>query len=309
MPDLNDITESAWRALYERDQAREKVLPLCRDSIRASSNAIRAVHRREFSVAEDQLQTARRLLKDAEKVVADCAELTGTGIIRDAQKEMAEAHATLALVMKKPLPSAEELAVDTAAYLNGLGEAAGEIRRYLLDAMRRGDLSRGEELLGVMDDIYSMLITMDFPDAITGGLRRTTDMVRGVLERTRSDLTLTIRLKALETGLEQSEPPESRLPVVEEDGLALQEVPIVTPEERELDKNEQELYDSLSRWRAKKSNEENLAPFIIAHNSWLKEIIKLRPASIRELNAIKGFGERRINKYGKEIIAIINSGR
>jgi translin len=97
------------------------------------------------------------------------------------------------------------LGVDAAAYLNGLGEAAGEVRRYLLDGMRQGDLSRGEELLGAMDDIYSVLVTIDFPDAVTGGLRRTTDMVRGVLERTRSDLTLAIRQKGLESRLEKLE--------------------------------------------------------------------------------------------------------
>ena len=93
----------------------------------------------------------------------------------------------------------------SAAYLNGLGEAVGELRRYLLDGMRRGDLSRGEELLSAMDDIYSVLVAMDFPDGITGGLRRTTDMVRGVLERTRSDLTLAIRQKELENRLENLE--------------------------------------------------------------------------------------------------------
>jgi translin len=308
LPDLDAITESAWRALAGRDQARERVLPLCRDSIRFSGNAIRAVHRREFAAAEELLQSARRLLGEAQKVIAECAELAGTGIVRDAQKELAEAHATLALVMKRHLPSPEELGVDTAAYLNGLGEAAGEIRRYLLDAMRRGDLSRGEELLTVMDDIYSMLITMDFPDAITGGLRRTTDMVRGVLERTRSDLTLTIRLKALEGSLAQLQgQPVPLLPDIEESGLALQDIPAGPPEEPELDSTEEALYESLSRWRAKKANEENLAPFIIARNSWLKEIIKLRPTSVRDLNAIKGFGERRVNKYGKEIIAILNA--
>ena len=101
----------------------------------------------------------------------------------------------------KQLPSPDELSIDAAAYLNGLGEAVGELRRYLLDSMRRGDLSRGEELLAAMDDIYSVLVTMDFPDAITGGLRRTTDMVRGVLEKTRSDLTLVIRQKDLENRL------------------------------------------------------------------------------------------------------------
>jgi translin len=309
LPDLDAISESARRALAGRDQAREKVLPLCRDSIRFSGNAIRAVHRRELALAEDLLKNARRLLGQAEKVIAGCPELNGTGIVRDAQKELAEAHVTLALVMKKPPPSPEDLSVDTAAYLNGMGEAVGEIRRYLLDAMRRGDLSRGEELLTVMDDIYSMLITMDFPDAITGGLRRTTDMVRGVLERTRSDLTLTIRLKALEGSLGQLQGPEVPLPAVEESGLALQDIPAGPSEEPELDSFEEKLYDALSGWRNKKSNEEGVAPFIIARNSWLKEIIKLRPTTVDELNAIKGFGERRVNKYGKEIIAIVNAAK
>jgi translin len=133
--------------------------------------------------------------------VAEHQELASTGAVRDAQKELAEANITLALVTGKALPEPDELGVDVAAYLNGLGEAVGEIRRYLLDGMRLGNLSRGEELLAVMDDIYSMLVTMDFPDALTGGLRRTTDMVRGVLEKTRSDLTLVIRQKALETKL------------------------------------------------------------------------------------------------------------
>ena len=127
------------------------------------------------------------------------------GSPHDAQKEYAEGRITLAIVTGNPPPEPEELGVNPAAYLNGMGEAVGEIRRYLLDGMRQGDLSRGEELLGAMDDIYSMLVTMDFPDAITGGLRRTTDMVRGVLERTRSDLTLAIRQGELESRLKKLE--------------------------------------------------------------------------------------------------------
>jgi len=107
--------------------------------------------------------------------------------------------------MGQTLPGPAELGIDAAAYLNGLGEVVGELRRYLLDSMRRGDLSRGEELLSVMDDIYGVLVTMDFPDAITGGLRRTTDMVRGVLEKTRSDLSLAIRQRELEERLEKFE--------------------------------------------------------------------------------------------------------
>jgi translin len=145
------------------------------------------------------------LLDEVEQAIAECNELGYTGFVRDAQKEFAEGSITLALVTGKPPPDPNELGIDSAAYLNGLGEAVGELRRYLLDSMRKGDLSRGEELLSAMDDIYNVLVTMDFPDAITGGLRRTTDMVRGVLERTRSDLTLAIRQKELEKRLEKVE--------------------------------------------------------------------------------------------------------
>jgi translin len=201
--DLENIGEKVRRDFTELDAAREKALPCCREVIRNCSQAIRAVHRQEFGRAEELLKTARELLNDAEKTVTDYDELNYTGFFRDAQKEYAEGSTLLSVVNGKPIPSPEELGIADAAYLNGLGEAVGELRRYLLDSMRRGDVSRGEEMLLVMDDIYSVLVTMDFPDAITGGLRRTTDMVRGVLERTRSDLTLVVRQKDLEKRLEQ----------------------------------------------------------------------------------------------------------
>jgi len=200
---LENIGEQIRRNFTELDAAREKTLPCCREVIRNCSQAIRAVHRQEFGKAAELLKTARDLLNEAEKTVAGYDELNYTGFFRDAQKEYAEGSILLSVVNGKPVPSSEELGLADAAYLNGLGEAVGELRRYLLDSMRQGDVSRGEEMLLVMDDIYSVLVTMDYPDAITGGLRRTTDMVRGVLERTRSDLTLIVRQKDLENRLER----------------------------------------------------------------------------------------------------------
>ncbi len=200
---LDAIAEQIRQDFSTKDAAREKVLPLCRDAIRCCSQAIRAVHRQEFAQAAESLKSARSLLTEAGQAVAAHSELSNTGFIRDAQKEFAEGSTLLALVTGKRLPDPGELGIAAAAYLNGLGEAVGELRRYLLDGMRRGDLSRSEELLLVMDDIYNVLVTMDFPDAITGGLRRTTDMVRGVLEKTRSDLTLVMRQKDLENKLEK----------------------------------------------------------------------------------------------------------
>ncbi len=189
---LDSISEQIRKNLEIKDRAREKMLPLCREAIRCCSEAIRAVHRREFEKAEEILRTARKNLEESEEAISNGSELINTGIFRDAQKEFTEGNAVLAIVTGKPLPTPDELGVDSAAYLNGIAEAASEMRRYILDSVRKGDLSRSEELLTAMDDIYNVLVTIDFPDAITGGLRRTTDQLRGVLERTRSDLTLVI---------------------------------------------------------------------------------------------------------------------
>lgn len=202
---LDSIAEQIRQALTEKDVAREKVLPLCREVIRLSSQAIRAVHRQEHIEAAEQLKSARSLLNETEQALAPHGEFRYSGFIRDAQKEFAEGSIVLALVTGKRMPSHKKLRVDIAPYLNGMGEAVGELRRFLLDSMRQGDLSRGEEILAAMDDIYSVLVTMDFPDAITGGLRHTTDMVRGVLERTRSDLTLVMRQKDLEDRINKFE--------------------------------------------------------------------------------------------------------
>jgi translin len=200
---LEPIAEKIRAELAAKDAAREKVLPQCRDAIRHCSQAIRAVHRQEFDKARDLLKSARKLLSEAEKDSSAYDELGYAGFVRDAQKEFAEGSITLALVRGKPLPTPEELGVDAVAYLKGMGEAVGELRRYLLDSMRHGDLSKGEALLAAMDDIYNTLVTMDFPDAITGGLRHTTDMVRGVLERTRSDLTLAMGQKEVVDKLDE----------------------------------------------------------------------------------------------------------
>ncbi len=201
MSGMTDNLESIAARLREsfsaKDAARERVLPLCREAIRHCGNAIRAVHRHEFDQATELLQSARNLLSEAEQSISAYSELGYAGFVRDAQKEFAEGSITLALVTGNRLPDPDELGIGATAYLNGLGEAVGELRRYLLDSMRKGNLSQGEELLSAMDDIYNTLVTMDFPDAITGGLRHTTDMVRGVLERTRSDLTLAIRQEGL----------------------------------------------------------------------------------------------------------------
>ena len=199
---LDSIADKIRSDLLVKDAAREKALPLCREAIRYCSKAIRALHRQEFDNAGDMLNSARKLVYDAKQSLAEYYELQHSRFLLDAQKEFAEGSITLALITRQKLPDPDKPGVDYAAYLNGLGEAVGEVRRYILDSLRKGDQSRSDELLQAMDDIYDVLVTMDFPDAITASLRHTTDMVRAVLERTRSDLTLAIQQKGLENKLE-----------------------------------------------------------------------------------------------------------
>jgi translin len=187
--------------LEKKDASREKVLPLCRELIRYASITIRAIHRLELVEAGKLLAEGKAVRESLEAAVRECEELRYHGFVRDAQKEYTEANAVFALVSGQPLPDPDELKVDYGAYLNGLGDTVGELRRYILDGMRRGDLSRCEEFLSIMDDIYTTLVTMDFPDAITGGLRHTTDQVRGILEKTRGDVTMAVREKDLESKL------------------------------------------------------------------------------------------------------------
>ena len=193
--------EAIAQAIRERfaatDAAREQVLRLCREVIRNSSEAIRAVHRHEYEPAQSLLARAASNLEEAGQVLAEHGELNNSGFVHDAQKEFAEGSITLALVSGNSLPHPDALMVGYAAYLNGLGEAVGELRRYLLDNLRSGKIAPCEQVLSTMDDIYGVLVTMDFPDAITRGLRRTTDVVRGILEKTRGDLTLTLRQQDL----------------------------------------------------------------------------------------------------------------
>jgi translin len=202
---LDPIMEDIRAHFLSKNKAREQGLPLCREAIRHSANGIRAVHRRDFQSAQELIDKAGALLRQVAIALQGHPDIFHAGFVHDSQKEFAEASLTLALVADRPLPTPQALGVEDAAYLNGLGEAVGELRRHLLDSLRTGDVGHCEQCLTAMDDIYSVLITFDYPEAMTSGLRRTTDAVRGILERTRGDLTLAVRQRDLECKLGEFE--------------------------------------------------------------------------------------------------------
>ncbi len=182
--------------------AREQALPACRRAIRAAGSSIRAVHRLQPDRAAELARESETAIREAQAVVAPFPQVASAGFLGDAEREFVEAHMVAVLVGGLAIPSPTDLAVSPVSWVKGLAEAASELRRHLLDRLRSGELDRGEELLGVMDDVYEALVVIDYPDALTGGLRRTLDSLRAVLERTRGDVTTTVLQTRLQRAIE-----------------------------------------------------------------------------------------------------------
>jgi translin len=197
---LEDITRSLHERFDATTAARERALPAARRSIRASANAIRALHRGEFERADELIGESRAALADGMDGLAEHPEVRVAGYLQDAQKEHAEACITRALIAGDEVPTPEALGVQDAPYLNGMAEAIGEGRRHILDLLRAGEVDRGQAMLGVLEDLYGVLVTMDYPDAITLNLRRSTDVARSLIEKTRGDLAIA----AMQQGIEQA---------------------------------------------------------------------------------------------------------
>lgn len=222
---IQSIGDQLLQILESTNQARELALTNSRTTIRHCAHSIRASHRGDVELAREHLQSAHDLVSATRQNLQTHPGIYWAGYVQDAQKEYSEANIVYAVIFGEPVPSAASLGVEPAAYLNGLGEAAGEMRRYILDIIRHGHSERCEYVLGVMEDIYSLLVTVDYPDAITDGLRRTTDMVRGVLERTRGDVTFALQQRQLtealsRAGVEGLTVPVAPAEAAEDGGLA-----------------------------------------------------------------------------------------
>ena len=203
---------------------RDQALSEARQLTRACSLAIRAVHRGDQEGMEEQLTNARKLANKLREDLKEYPDLFFAGYTQDALKEFVEANVTCALILNQPLQTPEDLRVREATYLNGLAEVVGELRRRILDILRSGYSEEAERLLGYMDEVYSVLVTMDYPDAITNGLRRQTDLARGIIEKTRGDVTFSLRAETLKQAIAElgaqlnSSPPID----LEESGLSIQ---------------------------------------------------------------------------------------
>ncbi len=202
---FDTLSEKTHQNFEARHQVRENALNQTRALTRCSANAIRAIHRGEKDIAEDNMRTGRSIVEDLKQSVKPFPEIYFSGYTQDALKEYVEARLTIDVISNQPLPMPEELGVEYATYIRGLAEIIGELRRRCLDILRQGYSDEAERLLAFMDDIYAILVTLDYPDAITDGLRRQTDLVRGIIERTRADLTLSLREQRLQQSLQDFE--------------------------------------------------------------------------------------------------------
>lgn len=202
--DLSKVSAEIRERMDATNAAREKGIPASRSAIRFCADSIRAVHRADWDLARELQAKAREQLDVAQDAMRPHPQIYHAGFLHDAEKEYAEALTTYAIINGDPIPTPEDCRVGDPAYLNGLSEAIGEVRRHLLDIIRHGDMRKGEELLAAMDDIYHVLVTMDYPDALTGGLRRSTDVARSIMERSRGDLSITIVQRGVQEAIERA---------------------------------------------------------------------------------------------------------
>ena len=203
MQHFHEIVEAARKIFDERTRVRDQALVQARQLTRLSALTIRAIHRSDSTEAAGLLLEAHELVLNIQRDLASYPDLYFAGYTQDAIKEFAEASLTCALIENRRLPRPEDLGIEYATYVNGLAETIGELRRRCLDILRQGYSEEAERLLAAMDEIYNFLVTMDYPDAITYGLRRQTDLVRGIIERTRADLTLSLREQHLQEALQK----------------------------------------------------------------------------------------------------------
>jgi translin len=202
--DLEHLTEGLRVRFEGRMQARERALASARRGVRSCANAIRALHRGEWDLARSLMDEAKAAIDDGLDAVRDHPDIRFAGYLQDAQKEYAEARITEALITGAvALPGADELGVEDAPYLNGMAEAIGEGRRFALDLLRHAEVTRAEAVLSTMEDLYSVLVSIDYPDAITGNLRRSTDVARSLIEKTRGDVTTAIGQQDLRDALDR----------------------------------------------------------------------------------------------------------
>jgi translin len=202
--EFEPLVDAICAELGAAHRSRETGLAACRQVIRSCGSAIRAVHQGRGDDVRRHTADAKSALDEAHAALEPHPAVAFAGFLHDAEKEYAEALITVAVVDGSAVPSHVEVGVEGPAWLRGLAEAASELRRHLLDKLRVGEFERAEELLAAMDDAYSALVRVDFPDALTGGLRRTTDSLRAVLERTRGDLTITLVQARLQAALESN---------------------------------------------------------------------------------------------------------
>lgn len=214
---LESLSDRIRESFDRQNEIRDEALAQSRNLTRHAARAIRAIHRGDTELAQEHLTEANALAKALRVGLADEPDLYFSGYSQDALKEFCEAHLTVATILKKDWPSPEELQVEYATYLNGMSEVVGELRRRIMDLMRAGHSPEVERLLEVMDDIYALLVTMDYPDALTYGLRRRTDIARSIIERTQADVTISYRQQLLEKQIADLSAQLSELEVTDND--------------------------------------------------------------------------------------------
>jgi len=194
MKNLDEIADRIQSRLDEKDTVREIAIKSSRAIIRISGSVIHSIHKKEdvrrmMGEAMDEAQRLRGLLEEH-------PEIWNSGLVEDAMQELSEAAIIMSIADDAPLPDPEELGVPMTAYLLGLADAIGELRRFTLESLRQGNTETATVFLEMMEDMFKVIMRFDYPDALVS-IRRKQDIARSLLEKTRGELAVAVSSKML----------------------------------------------------------------------------------------------------------------
>ena len=202
---LRSILKEVKEELIQKDEVRENAQKKMRKATSLSKQAILLMHQKKFDKAGKSIKNAKEIISKLQISAKEYPDIIYSGMFSAALQEYAEANIFQGLIKEARFVTPNEINVPALDYVLGLADVIGEYRRLVLDALREGEVKKGEEGLKIMDDSYIELMAMDEAYMLVPGLRRKCDMARRIIETTRGDVTQEVRRKALENRLIQLE--------------------------------------------------------------------------------------------------------
>ncbi len=200
---MKNIFSKIIDVLDKLDEDREEILRKSRVIIKDCSIAIKSIHREENKSYQDIILKIKNELDVLKNLI-----IKNPGhfykYLKTPEQEYTEAIVLFSIIQNQKIPTHIDLNVDALHYILGLADVIGELRRYILDNIRKSRIDVINDILEKMDELYTYLFSLDYPSGMTKDLRHKTDVARNIIEKTRGDITLSVQMNNLTNLLEKN---------------------------------------------------------------------------------------------------------